>query len=292
MSDFAFFLANGSAFFISMTILLLLVVTSRFFKGILGTLGRDLFVLIAWVFLILSATPIPRGVFALLTLAMFVWVILEHMVSLAKAHRITRPIAGGFCVLVIALEFVAILAPNVPSGKYSRVYIIGDSISAGIGTEGITPWPLVLGQSRGVEIVDLSMPGATTDSALLAVQQCEFQDGLVILEIGGNDMFGGVSPEWFESNLEKLLQRVSGPGRSVVMLELPLMPFHTDLGRVQRRLADRHNVTLIPKRFFANVLGSENGTIDGLHLSNAGHERMSEMLWYLLGGSLVPKMMP
>src|SRR5437870_2613859 len=59
-------------------------------------------------------------------------------------------------------------------------------------------------------------------------------------------------------------------------------PFCSDYGRVQRRLAAAHGVTLIPKRWLADVLTADGATVDGIHLSQEGHERMAEKVWRLL----------
>jgi len=35
---------------------------------------------------------------------------------------------------------------------------------------------------------------------------------------------------------------------------------------------------MLPKRDFARVLGTANGTLDGLHLSQAGHDAMARIM--------------
>jgi acyl-CoA thioesterase-1 len=70
------------------------------------------------------------------------------------------------------------------------------------------------------------------------------------------------------------------------MLELPLPPLYNRYGEIQRRLAGRHHVLLIPKRYFASVLIGSTATIDSLHLSAAGHQKMSEMIWQVVSPAL------
>jgi len=73
------------------------------------------------------------------------------------------------------------------------------------------------------------------------------------------------------------------------MLELPLPPLFNRFGEIQRRLARRYDVLLVPKRYFAGVLIGEQATLDGLHLSPAGHQKMADMIWARLtdhGGAL------
>jgi hypothetical protein len=75
--------------------------------------------------------------------------------------------------------------------------------------------------------------------------------------------------------LELLLKRLAAQGRTVVMFELPLLPNRISYGRIQRRLASKYGVWLIPKRCFAAVLGDANATLNGLHLSQEGARQMA-----------------
>ena len=128
--------------------------------------------------------------------------------------------------------------------------------------------------------------GATVGSALRHLEKEPLGDGLVLLEIGGNDLLGTTTVTDFEDLLDRLLVEVCRPGRVVVMLELPLPPFCNDYGRAQRRLAAAHGVTLIPKRWLVDVLTANGATVDGIHLSQEGHELMAEKVWRLLKPAL------
>jgi lysophospholipase L1-like esterase len=45
---------------------------------------------------------------------------------------------------------------------------------------------------------------------------------------------------------------------------------------------------LIPKRYFASVFAGADATVDGLHLSGRGHQRMARIVEDVLGESLRP----
>jgi acyl-CoA thioesterase-1 len=106
---------------------------------------------------------------------------------------------------------------------------------------------------------------------------------VLLLEIGGNDLLGSTSAAQFSDDLDRLLSRVCVPGRTVLMFELPLPPFRNEYGRVQRRLASRYNVSLVPKRIFITVLTTDGATLDGVHLSQTGHELLADVVERLLG---------
>jgi lysophospholipase L1-like esterase len=62
------------------------------------------------------------------------------------------------------------------------------------------------------------------------------------------------------------------------MFELSLLPNKIAYGQIQRRLATKYRVLLIPKRFLVDVIGGANATSDGLHLSEAGARRMATLM--------------
>lgn len=100
-------------------------------------------------------------------------------------------------------------------------------------------------------------------------------DHLVLIEIGGNDLLSGVSSAEFGWNLELILSKLAVPGRTIVMFEVPLLPNAIAYGRVQRRLASKYGVWLVPKHYFVEVIGGANATLDGLHLSQNGARQMA-----------------
>jgi lysophospholipase L1-like esterase len=60
--------------------------------------------------------------------------------------------------------------------------------------------------------------------------------------------------------------------------ELPLFPFQNAIGQAQRAIAATYGAALLPKWCFAKALGMEEGTLDGLHLSQTGHNEMARIL--------------
>jgi lysophospholipase L1-like esterase len=62
-----------------------------------------------------------------------------------------------------------------------------------------------------------------------------------------------------------------------------LILLKNSFGHAQRIIASKYGVALLPKRYFARVLGTPGGTLDGLHLSQAGHDAMAgiiaEVIW-------------
>jgi acyl-CoA thioesterase I len=126
-------------------------------------------------------------------------------------------------------------------------------------------------------------------SGLTMAEKLTPEDHVVLIEIGGNDLLEDVPSEEFGKALDALLSKGSASGRTVVMFELPLFPHMIAYGRIQRGLAAKYGVWLIPKRFFAEVIGGAYATSDGLHLSDEGTCRMAALVARALSPVLKPE---
>ncbi len=143
-------------------------------------------------------------------------------------------------------------------------------------------WPELLAAQRAIEVHSLAQMGATCSSAAIQADKLPADGGLLLLEIGGNDLLGSTTAEKFSRDLDQLLTKVCSLNRTVLMFELPLPPLCNDYGRIQRALAAKHSVTLIPKRIFIAVLARNGATVDSIHLAPDGHQSMADTVWNLI----------
>lgn len=236
---------------------------------------------IGGVFAALSSTPLPLWFYVLWAIPVL-WLIFDWRTGAAPQwRRYGLPILVALIAVAAAgVELPWHFTPAIEGPRPSRIIVIGDSISVGMRKD-ITPWPTILAERHGANVVDLSkaglkMPGALEQAKKLTAPQ--LADAVVILEIGGNDMLGKTQGRRFFENLDVLLGQVSGPTTTVILLELPLPPFYNRYGQAQRTLAAKHNAVLIPKRRFAAILAHPGATIDGLHLSQTGHDLFAEVI--------------
>ena len=278
------FFAGGAAFWVGAVILTAAVtLRARIGRRWAAALSAGLSLLGA-ACLGLSATPLPIWLYITWGMAIAVW-----LFALPRRKRWHALVIGTEATLIVvtvsavAFEMPFEVRPRIRPGPYSRLYVIGDSITAGIGREGGRTWPTILRSEHHVDVVDLSHAGFGCAQELRRIRDVPFSDGLVLLEIGGNDVLGRAKPAQFGQDVDALIQHLSGPERQLVMFELPLFPFDNAYGREQRRVAREHHVVLVPKRFFAEVLASPRATVDGIHLSETGQRRMAQMVCDLLG---------
>ena len=295
ISRFVWFCAAGKSFFPGAGLLVIALILARPGKNVRIFISYVLLVIAAFM-IVLSATPLPVWFYAL-------WVVSVLCHFLLRGHKKTvkRVVGGaaiGLCVIAVSIELPFHFQPNLKRGDFERVYIIGDSISAGIGGKDERPWPEIFRDEYGIEVNDLSVAGATVTTALKQAGQIDRPaspdsrasrggpDAMVFIEIGGNDLFENTPYNLFEESLSQILRKATESGRLVVMLELPLRPRDIRYGRVQRRLAEKYGVVLVPKHFFAGIFATKGATIDLVHLSPAGHRLMAERAWNLLKGSI------
>lgn len=277
-------IAGGQAFFTGAGCLVAAVLASWFVNRRGVRAGRNLLVAVGGAAVAASATPQPVWAYGILALATLSWLGVE-----AFGKRAPGGLVVGSRVVVI-LAWLAAAAVEVPYHRTPRLPamgkptlgIIGDSITAGMEGDEAATWPNALSHSHGIEVRSHAKMGATVASAVRQAEELSVDERLVLLEIGGNDLLGGTTPRDFEAGLDRLLTAVSRPGRVVVMLELPLPPTYNAFGLVQRRLAGRHRVLLVPKRVLLGVLQYEGTTVDSIHLSPEGHRRMAGAAWEIL----------
>jgi acyl-CoA thioesterase-1 len=229
--------------------------------------------------MIASATPLSIWIY-LLWLTLF-------CAAFALPTRFPRPLVAATVGLITlsaimwARELGYRRIPVIPVRDNQTIYIIGDSISAGIRNEK-QPWPECLRRDYRLDVINLAQAGATVQSAVQQAQDVRKSNSVAIVEIGGNDFFSETKASDFARNLDQLLAILVKQKHTIAMFELPLLPFHNAFGDAQRMLAAKYNIVLIPKTYMASVLGKAGATVDGLHLSKSGHEAMARSIYQML----------
>lgn len=274
-------LASGTAFFEGIAVVLIALVALFLFKGRIIRSACTILVLVGIFVVVGSGTPLASWLYG-------IWCIfaIACLVSLEKSHPSERVSKWGKSTVILFVLFSCGLCvsearyrviPTIKIPPRQRIYVIGDSISAGLGPKEKT-WPAVLSQSAGLDVVNLAQAGATVSSALQQTSKVAVPHSMVILEIGGNDLLGDTTAAEFREQLEAILVKLREGDHPMVMFELPLLPFKNGFGQAQRSLAAKYHVVLIPKKILTTAFGLPGGTTDGLHLSQKGHDALARMV--------------
>ncbi|WP_437224233.1 SGNH/GDSL hydrolase family protein [Planctomicrobium sp. SH661] len=287
---------SGNAFFSGAACFLI--------AGLLKQCGRSgasrfsfLFVLLGTILIFLSATPLPVPASVGLAIVTLAWFALTRT-SIPQVSQAEAEVPGkrrrlpslfdvtyyGSWILAAGWELSWHQLPAPSTSAPQRLVVIADSITAGVGDETV-PWPGLLAQEHGVEVVDFSRMGATVSSARDRIRQQPVPPGIVLIELGGNDVLGTTSVAEFQSELEGLIQDIAGADREIYLFELPLPPLGNRFGQVQRNLAGKYGVKLIPKSVLADVILSEATTSDSIHLTQQGQDQLARAVWRIISPS-------
>ena len=275
---------SGNAFFYGVGLILAGIGMSPWTTRRWLAIARNLLVLLGGVVVAISATPLPWWAYAVLGADTLFWLYGEIARPSWLIGRIVlaRFAVAGLWLLAVGFEAPHQFMPTLPHQGKAAFFVIGDSVSAGVRERDPGTWPNLLAAKHDIDVRDFSRMGATVKSARKQAERLGDDGGLVLLEIGGNDLLGSTSADDFGTQLELLLADVCRENRTVVMLELPLTPFANRFGMIQRRLADSYGVILVPKRFFVGILTTSGATLDGVHLSPAGHALMADSVWEVI----------
>ena len=229
---------------------------------------------------VLCAPPVPLWLALLSLAAGFSFLIWAFGVK-SMRRRIFAASAIFACAALTAAELPYQLS-RVHVPRPTRLFVIGDSLASG-GFGEDEAWPEVLARQANVNVMNLALASAdakmATDRELPLLPAPKDTGECVFIEIGENDMIDGVPLQQFEAGVDRLLQ-VAGANatRRVVMLELTLLPGRWAYGSAQRRLAQKYQCALVPKRLLVAVQLGKGNTSDGAHFTQKGHDEFSRTL--------------
>jgi acyl-CoA thioesterase I len=274
------YFASGESLYAGAGLILLAIAVSRYIaQGWLLRL-RNLAAWLGLALMVMACPPFSWIVDAIFLAAFVLWLALSnHWLKWRATYW--RPVSTAFLLIVLvtltAVEFSHRRMPAIVGVPADHLVVIGDSISSGIDPR-VPAWPIVMQQLTSIPVKNLSRPGAQVIEGPDMAEKVTPDDRVVLIEIGGNDLLGEVPSAAFEKNLDATLAKLAMPGRTIVMFELPLLPHKIEYGEIQRHLASKYGVWLIPKRYFVAVIGGPDATSDGLHLSGVGTHRMARLV--------------
>ena len=278
MNPLVYHIVSGQALF-SGVLLILVAAATSLQTGPVWQRVRVLTLTTGLIAVTVSSTALAWGWYVAATVSTCIWIASRWRVGWRKWAAMV--LAGAWLVLA-GIEAPYHITPQLQPASARSLTVIGDSVTAGIGgDEQSRRWPQLLASQHGLQVQDISHMGETAASALKRLQGHRIESDVVLLEIGGNDLLGSTTPAQFEHDLDQLLTHVAAPGRQLMMFELPLPPFSHAWGRIQRQLAARYQVALVPRRVFLSVLAGGGATLDSIHLSQSGHEQMADTVWKL-----------
>jgi acyl-CoA thioesterase I len=259
MNPVVLYFASGESLYAGAGLILLAIAVSQYIEQSWLLRLRNLAAWLGLALMVMASPPFSWTVDAIFLTAFVLWLAVSNQ-WLEWGATNSRKVATGFLMIVLvtltAVEFSHRRMPVIVGVPADHLVVIGDSISSGIDPR-VPAWPIVMQQQTDIPVKNLSRPGAQAIEGTDMAEKVTRDDRVVLIEIGGNDLLGGVPSAAFEKNLDATLSKLTIPGRTIVMFELPLLPHKTEYGEIQRHLASKYGVWLIPKRYFAEVIGGQ-----------------------------------
>ena len=146
------------------------------------------------------------------------------------------------------------------SGPERHILAFGDSLFAGYGVGLENSYPTDLERAlreRGInaQMVNAAVSGETSGAGAkrlaFALDAQDVKPDLVLLELGGNDMLRGLSPDQTRANFESMLGELRNRDIPVVLMGMRAPPnygpeYQQDFDNLYPELAEKYGATLVP----------------------------------------------
>ena len=203
----------------------------------------------------------------------------------------------------VAAEAGGEVLPEIPvMGPERRILAFGDSLFAGYGLDPAQSYPARLEaalRAKGVN-AKIANAGVSGDTSAAGLQRLAFtldaQDkkpDLFILELGGNDLLRGLSPEETKANLGQILGELKKRGIPVLLMGMRAPPnygpeYQAQFDALYAGLAKEHGAALIPFWLEDIYREPELFQSDKIHPTAEGIERLVASTLGEVEGALPP----
>jgi acyl-CoA thioesterase-1 len=186
------------------------------------------------------------------------------------------------------------------TGEERRILAFGDSLFAGYGLATDEGYPEKLEaalRARGINarVADAGVSGDTTAGGrqriAFVLDSMERAPDLALVELGGNDLLRGLSPEEARANLAAILGELQSRGIPAVLYGMRAPPnagpeYQAAFDAMYPELAREHGATLVPF-FMEPLLGrAELVQPDRIHPTAAGIDAMVAATVATVAGAL------
>lgn len=167
-----------------------------------------------------------------------------------------------------------------------RLVIIGDSLTEGYGVAREKAFPallesLIQKSGKSWRVINSGVSGATSASATSRIKwHLKQKPDLILLALGANDGLRGSDVNAMESNLSKGIELAKSNGVKIILAGIQVPPnygadYTARFKAVFPKLADKHNIPLIPFLLDKVAGDSKLNLSDGIHPNEKGHEIMA-----------------
>jgi acyl-CoA thioesterase I len=182
-----------------------------------------------------------------------------------------------------------------PATQEGVVLFIGTSLTAGLGLPEDQAYPAVIQEmidesDLPFRVVNAGVSGETSAGALSRMEWLLQQPfDVVVLETGANDMLRGTDPAFAEENIERIIERIrtTAPDAPMILAGMLSMPnlgpqYARAFESIYPRLAEKHDLVLIPFLLEGVAGERELNQSDGVHPTAEGQRIVATTVWEAL----------
>jgi acyl-CoA thioesterase-1 len=198
----------------------------------------------------------------------------------------------------VVAAFVMILtffAEHMPAAETKTLLVFGDSLSDGFMLQRSEAYPALLAKKLraaglNFQVTNASASGSTTDFGLERLPaHLKHKIDILILQLGINDAFRGLSVDQIADNLQHIIDKVKArnPNVRVIIAGMQLPGYTGDdyvsaFGSMFTDLAAKNQAALVPY-LLEGVSGNPSLNLpDGIHPNAAGQRILAENVWRVL----------
>ena len=176
-----------------------------------------------------------------------------------------------------------------PTAAATKVVVLGDSISAGLGLPADQAFPAIVEamlQAEGLDI-DVQNAGVSGDTSTAGAARVDWllkQDPqILVVELGGNDLLRGQPVAVTQARLGEIVQAGRAAGAEVILLGISApgsvgADHKAAFDAIYPAVATEHGATLLPDFLSGLMERPDLLQSDGLHPTADGQKRLAEVL--------------
>lgn len=158
-----------------------------------------------------------------------------------------------------------------------RIYMFGDSMTYGSGADPGQDLPTLLAQRLGRPVTNGGVPGETTGSALMRLDEVlQRRSGTFVVLLGGNDVLQKIPSAQVESNLATIIERAQAGGSMVVLVGMTGRPFD-GISKTYLALAERYRCVYVPD-VLSGIFFDARYKADPIHPNSKGYAIMADRI--------------
>lgn len=277
MGLFAWFVLSGVSYAAGNILIIAAAALSLFYdKKLFKALVR-IFLILGTAFVLFSPAIMPQALISVLILAMFsLFFALQLGAGKMGFAHIVRILLGICAALALYNEVIYWKAPEAVPAK-GRIFILGGSMSAVTKKSAVKPWPEILKNRSGLEILDYSVPGALAKQYTDRADVIYGDDIIVFIECGTDDINLKTPISEFKRSVDAFFSKLAKPGRKIFVVEIPEYPSTKGAyGKMIRESAAKYGIKIIPKRLSAMLVYKHQ--LPDLSLDQKGQEKMAALI--------------